>query len=189
MAIVLEGTIRPNCASPISSRQWPRRCQAEEPVRRHPRPGHPGPPPLRVVRHGRGVHRAGAGGPEVLAIKMTLYRTAANPHRRRAGARGRERQAGDRPGRAAGAARRGEQHRQGPACSRRPASTSSTGIVGLKTHCKALLVVRREQDGIRRYVHLATGNYNPTTARLYTDLSLFTCRPEFGEDATRSSTC
>lgn len=57
------------------------------------------------------------------------------------------------------------------------------GIVGLKTHCKAVLVVRREHDGLRRYVHLATGNYNPTTARIYTDLGLFTCRPEFGEDA------
>ena len=58
------------------------------------------------------------------------------------------------------------------------------GIVGLKTHCKASLVVRREHDGIRRYVHLATGNYNPTTARTYTDLSFFTCRREFGEDAS-----
>ncbi|MBX6316073.1 MAG: polyphosphate kinase 1, partial [Isosphaeraceae bacterium] len=58
------------------------------------------------------------------------------------------------------------------------------GIVGFKTHCKAALVVRREFDGIRRYVHLATGNYNPTTARIYTDLGLFTCRPEFGEDAS-----
>jgi len=58
------------------------------------------------------------------------------------------------------------------------------GIVGLKTHCKAALVVRREHDGIRRYVHLGTGNYNPTTARLYTDLSYFTCRPAYGEDAS-----
>ena len=58
------------------------------------------------------------------------------------------------------------------------------GMVGLKTHCKAALVVRREHDGIRRYVHLATGNYNPTTAKAYTDLSFFTCRPEFGEDAS-----
>ncbi len=58
------------------------------------------------------------------------------------------------------------------------------GMVGLKTHCKAALVVRRDHDGIRRYVHLGTGNYNPTTARIYTDLSFFTCRPEFGEDAS-----
>jgi polyphosphate kinase len=58
------------------------------------------------------------------------------------------------------------------------------GVVGLKTHCKASLVVRREADGIRRYVHLSTGNYNPTTARIYTDLGLFTARPEFGEDTS-----
>jgi polyphosphate kinase len=58
------------------------------------------------------------------------------------------------------------------------------GIVGLKTHCKAALVVRREHDGIRRYVHLGTGNYNPTTGQLYTDLSYFTCRPAYGEDAS-----
>jgi len=58
------------------------------------------------------------------------------------------------------------------------------GVVGLKTHCKAALVVRREGDGIRRYVHLSTGNYNPTTARIYTDLGLFTANPEFGEDVS-----
>ena len=58
------------------------------------------------------------------------------------------------------------------------------GLVGLKTHSKITLVVRREEDGIRRYVHLATGNYNDTTARLYTDVGLFTCREDFGEDAT-----
>ena len=58
------------------------------------------------------------------------------------------------------------------------------GVVGLKTHCKASLVVRREADGIRRYVHLSTGNYNPTTARIYTDLGLFTAKSEFGEDTS-----
>jgi polyphosphate kinase len=58
------------------------------------------------------------------------------------------------------------------------------GLVGYKIHAKACLVVRREAHHIRRYVHLATGNYNPTTARLYTDIGLFTCRPDFGEDAT-----
>lgn len=58
------------------------------------------------------------------------------------------------------------------------------GLVGYKIHAKSLLVVRREGHEIRRYVHLATGNYNPTTARLYTDLGLLTCRAEFGEDAT-----
>ncbi len=58
------------------------------------------------------------------------------------------------------------------------------GLVGYKIHAKATLVVRREREQIRRYVHLATGNYNPTTARLYTDLGLLTCHPEFGEDVT-----
>jgi polyphosphate kinase len=58
------------------------------------------------------------------------------------------------------------------------------GFVGLKTHCKVALVVRREDDGIRRYVHLSTGNYNPQTARLYTDLGFFTCNPDFCEDAS-----
>ncbi|ETP72745.1 polyphosphate kinase 1 [Lachnospiraceae bacterium JC7] len=58
------------------------------------------------------------------------------------------------------------------------------GLVGLKTHSKIALVVRNEADGIRRYVHLATGNYNDSTAKQYTDLGIFTCRPEFGEDAS-----
>jgi polyphosphate kinase len=59
------------------------------------------------------------------------------------------------------------------------------GFVGLKTHCKIALVVRRDEDHvIRRYVHLSTGNYNPQTARVYTDLGLFTCNPDFAEDAT-----
>jgi polyphosphate kinase len=58
------------------------------------------------------------------------------------------------------------------------------GLVGYKIHAKMSLVVRREEDGIRRYVHLGTGNYNPSTARLYTDLGLLTCRPDFGEDTT-----
>jgi polyphosphate kinase len=58
------------------------------------------------------------------------------------------------------------------------------GLVGYKIHAKLCLVIRRDSDAIRSYVHLATGNYNPTTAKLYTDLGLFTCRPEFGEDAT-----
>ncbi len=58
------------------------------------------------------------------------------------------------------------------------------GLVGLKTHSKITLVVRMEEDGIRRYVHLGTGNYNDATAKLYTDIGLFTCKEAFGEDAT-----
>src|SRR5207248_7676812 len=57
------------------------------------------------------------------------------------------------------------------------------GLVGLKTHCKICLVVRREADGLRRYVHLSTGNYNAVTGRLYTDIDLFTADPDFGADA------
>ncbi len=57
------------------------------------------------------------------------------------------------------------------------------GFVGLKTHCKVALVVRRDEDNVlRRYVHLGTGNYNPTTARTYTDLGIFTCNPDFAAD-------
>ncbi|MCZ7538788.1 MAG: polyphosphate kinase 1 [Anaerolineae bacterium] len=57
------------------------------------------------------------------------------------------------------------------------------GLLGLKTHCKVALVVRREDDGLRRYVHLSTGNYNATTARIYTDIGLLTSRPDIGTDA------
>lgn len=58
------------------------------------------------------------------------------------------------------------------------------GLVGLKTHSKITLVVRREEDGIRRYVHLGTGNYNDSTAKLYTDCGILTCAEQIGEDAT-----
>jgi polyphosphate kinase len=58
------------------------------------------------------------------------------------------------------------------------------GLLGLKTHCKVALVVRREKKELKRYVHIATGNYNPTTSRVYTDIGLFTVDPEIGADAT-----
>lgn len=58
------------------------------------------------------------------------------------------------------------------------------GVLGLKTHAKLCLVVRRESDGIRRYVHLGTGNYNVTTSKIYTDVSYFTCNPAIGADVT-----
>jgi polyphosphate kinase len=58
------------------------------------------------------------------------------------------------------------------------------GMVGLKTHCKVALIVRREDQVLRRYIHLATGNYNPTTSRIYTDLGLFTVDEEIGADVT-----
>lgn len=58
------------------------------------------------------------------------------------------------------------------------------GLTGLKTHCKILLVVRRDEDGIRRYLHMGTGNYNDSTAKIYTDIGVFTCREPYGTDAS-----
>ena len=58
------------------------------------------------------------------------------------------------------------------------------GLVGLKIHCKMILVVRKESDGIRRYVHLGTGNYNDVTAGLYTDLGMFTAKESYGSDVS-----
>jgi len=60
----------------------------------------------------------------------------------------------------------------------------SYGLVNYKVHAKLCLVIRKEEDGLRRYLHMATGNYNPDTARLYTDLGLFTSRENYGEDAS-----
>jgi polyphosphate kinase len=122
--------------------------------------------------------------PHVLAIKMTLYRTAeANPiitALARAAENGKQVTA-----LVELQARLDEENNIDKARMLQKAGVHVVyGIVGLKTHCKASLVVRREHDGIRRYVHLATGNYNPTTARMYTDLSFFTCSREFGEDAS-----
>jgi polyphosphate kinase len=59
------------------------------------------------------------------------------------------------------------------------------GLVGIKTHCKICVIVRREGETLRRYVHLSTGNYNATTGRLYTDIDLFTCDEAFGDDASQ----
>ncbi|HPC61787.1 MAG TPA: polyphosphate kinase 1 [Verrucomicrobiota bacterium] len=125
-----------------------------------------------------------AADPDVLAIKQTLYRTGGDP--RIVGAL----EAAVRHGKQVTAvvelrARFDEANNIQWARQLEESGVHVVyGLVGYKIHAKACLVVRREGHQIRRYVHLATGNYNPNTARLYTDLSFFTCRPDFGEDAT-----
>jgi polyphosphate kinase len=125
-----------------------------------------------------------AEDPQVLAIKMTLYRTAEDNPIINALSRAAEN------GKQVTVlveiqARLDEENNIVKARMLQNAGVHVVyGMVGLKTHCKAALVVRREHDGIRRYIHLGTGNYNPTTARVYTDLGFFTCKEEFGEDAS-----
>jgi polyphosphate kinase len=120
--------------------------------------------------------------PDVLAIKMTLYRTGGDSHIARL---------------LANAAERGKQvvvlielqarfdEENNIRWAQRFEDVGvhvSYGVAGLKTHAKVILVVRREGDQIRRYVHIATGNYAPKTARLYTDFGLFSCDPDLGAD-------
>ena len=140
----------------------------------HPRRRRAGAPSVRLVRRIRGAFPRGSGDDDqVLAIKLTLYRTAGDtalvPRSRGRAAR----QAGGGARRAPGALRRREQHRLGAALEDAGVHVAF-GSATLKTHAKVALVVRRESDGIRRYVHIGTGNYNPQTARLYTD---FGCSP------------
>ncbi|HWQ93308.1 MAG TPA: polyphosphate kinase 1, partial [Clostridia bacterium] len=125
-----------------------------------------------------------ASDPDVLAIKQTLYRTGGDP--RIIGAL----EAAVRNGKQVTAVvelRARFDEANNIQWARRLEENGVHvvyGLVGYKIHAKALLVVRREGLTIRRYVHLATGNYNPTTARLYTDTGLLTCQSEFGEDVT-----
>ncbi len=125
-----------------------------------------------------------ANDAKVLAIKMTLYRTTGDSNILKALIRAAEN------GKQVSVsielkARFDEQNNINWARKLEQAGVHVVyGLVGLKTHTKIVLIVRREDDKIKRYVHIGTGNYNAKTSKLYTDIGLFSCRPELGADIT-----
>ena len=177
-------SIGPTSSTRRSIRHSPPRWSATPDGRRrhlrHARPAGPaGPPPLRLVRgHRPGVHRAGGGRPDRARHQADpVPDLGREPDRRRAdrrGARPASRSSCWSRSRPASTSRPTS---PGPGCWSRPAATSCTGWWGLKTHCKLASSSATSRDGIRRYVHIGTGNYHPTTARLYEDLGLLTADP------------
>lgn len=125
-----------------------------------------------------------ANDSKVLAIKMTLYRTTGDSHILKALIKAAEN------GKQVSVlielkARFDEQNNINLARKLEQAGVHVVyGLVGLKTHTKVVLVIRREDEKIRRYVHIGTGNYNAKTSKLYTDVGMFSCRPELGADLT-----